>query len=152
MTTREVAETVGILAVVVSLVFVGFQLRQEHVYAQGEQYQARSEMRLANLRAMIESEVALSAIAKRNGFVDTDTLTKEEQAFALLGKEIGLASWDNVHYQYELGLLEDDYWLKARERFKDELRNPDRRAFYENAEQRVSFQALVNELVLEIEE
>ncbi len=152
MIIRDLLETIGVLAVVVSLVFVGLQLRQEHVYAQGEQYQARSEMRLANLRSMIESEVALGAIAKRNGFTDTGRLTKEEQAFALLGREIGLASWDNVHYQYELGLLDHSYWTAARERVKDELRDPVRRQFYEDAGQRETFQALVQQLVSEIEE
>ncbi len=151
MKVRDVVETLGLLAVVASLGFVGLQLRQEHVVAQGEQYQARSEMRLANIRSMIESDTALSVVAKTSGLVDTVEFTKEEQAIGLLGKQMGLASWDNVHYQYELGLLEETYWSKARERFKDELRNPDLREFYERAGQRQSFQQLITQLVSEIE-
>ena len=55
---NEIAELVGIVAIVASLVFVGLQMRQDHVFARSD-LGAGSFESLASLRqAMISDEFA----------------------------------------------------------------------------------------------
>ena len=64
MRSRDTIEFVGLIAIVGSLVFVGLQLRQDRVVAEANQYQARAEMRLGNIRALLESDSAIPVMTK----------------------------------------------------------------------------------------
>jgi hypothetical protein len=148
---RLFIEAFGVLAIVLSLVFVGFQLELEQTFAKGAQYQGRAEITSGNIQAMMQSETALSRIAKSRGYVEEDGYTPEEQAVKYLGIWMGFIAWDNVEYQYQLGLLDEDWWLGAREGLKRELRDTDRRKYFEEAAERDSFSKLIQELGDEID-
>lgn len=150
--TRFFIEAFGMLAIVVSLVFVGFQLKLEQTFAKGAQYQGRAEITSGNIQAMIQSEAALSRIAKNRGYVEKDGYTPEEQAVSQLTIWMAYIAWDNVEYQYQLGLLDDEWWQGAREGLKKEMRDPERRRFFEDSVERETFRALISELGKEIDE
>ena len=58
LSNRELAEIVGVLAVVASLVFVGLQLMLDRKIASGEQYSARAMARQSMLQSYLESDAA----------------------------------------------------------------------------------------------
>jgi len=148
---RFYVETIGIIAVVLSLIFVGFQLRLEQKMALGAQYQGRAEITSSNIQAFIQSEAALSRIAKDQGYVEENGYTPEEQAIRFLSLWMAFIAWDNVEYQYQLGLLEEDWWAGTRKAFKEEMRQPDRRKYFEENVERESFRKFIEEVGQEID-
>ncbi|NQV70879.1 MAG: hypothetical protein HQ498_12710 [Pseudohongiella sp.] len=63
LTIKESIETIGIVSIVASLIFVGMQLRLDRDVAVAEVYIARTESRRADLRAFLESEASLQELA-----------------------------------------------------------------------------------------
>ena len=53
---KQTLEALGIVAVVVSLIFVGVQLMLDRRIAESERYESRGESRMANIRALLESD------------------------------------------------------------------------------------------------
>ena len=62
---KDGAELIGIGAIVLSLIFVGFQIKQSHEIAMAAQYQARLDTWVGVLAAYIQSDVALRVVGER---------------------------------------------------------------------------------------
>ena len=62
---KDGAELIGALAIVLSLIFVGFQIKQSHEIAIAAQYQARLDTQVSVLAAQIQSDVALRVAGDR---------------------------------------------------------------------------------------
>ena len=127
---KDIAEVVGIAAIVASLVFVGLELRQSQEIAIAAQYQERSNSGTENLYNVLESESQLMASAKRldsrgwpSGFLsDKDKMWLEshspiEWAEANTWSQINLLIFDNYHFQYQSGFLNEEAWQSIRSRF-----------------------------------
>jgi glutathione S-transferase len=100
---KNVAEFVGIAAIVASLVFVGLQLKQSQEIAIANQYQAWAEASLNLFATHIEADYATPG----NRVEITDTLT---------AGDIAQANWlwtaaDNNYYQFQRGFTENEAWL-----------------------------------------
>lgn len=101
---KEIAELVGIVAIVASLLFVGLQLKQSHEIALATQYQSRAEATQNLHLAGIEADWIAPIPALRNQVSD-----------ALSARDINLFLWlwiqfDNHYYQYQSGFLEESAW------------------------------------------
>lgn len=100
---REVVEIAGVLAVVVSLVFVGLELRQTTSAVRAASFQSMtSDAHNLNMARAGSPELNL---ALRLWLEDADSLTVDQDNAAWAWEFTVLRHFENVHRQAELGLL-----------------------------------------------
>jgi hypothetical protein len=122
---KNSAELVGLAAIVGSLIFVGLQMEQSHEIALSEAYQQRSAMTSDAFFALSENDNALAAllvaIPSDTSEVPDGISPKELIAFQywMLGM---MAALENVHYQYQIGFMTEESWLRSRNSLKAQLR------------------------------
>jgi len=125
---KDMVEIAGITAVVVSLIFVGLELRQSQKIAVASQYQSRIGFNLDFFDSLDEqdfldlgdrtkrrvNESSVSAELKRE-LLQMDTASLGRAAVA--ARKI-LYIFDNNHYQYRAGFLDEESWRATRRRTK----------------------------------
>jgi len=124
---KEIAELIGIAAIVGSLIFVGMQMRQTHQIALANQYQARFESVREINATRIESDVALrvmgetvSQVASEDGSIPQsfrdliDDMPIEEVGFRYLDAHTMLKQFDNLYFQYKSDFLDEQSWQSLR--------------------------------------
>jgi hypothetical protein len=124
---KDVAEIIGVLAIVLSLIFVGYQIKQSHEIALAAQYQARVDTWVGVLSAYVQSDVALRVHGSRarnlplpDGVDQVrwkkwhDDTPVEEIGFHYLSAVIDLRTADNNYFQYQSGYLNQRAWLAFR--------------------------------------
>lgn len=99
---KVLAELVGIIAIVASLIFVGLQLKQGHEVALAAQYQARAEAYMDFSLAGIEADWMIPPLRSLGG----------EKVSA---RDISAVMWqwtyfDNNNFQYQSGFLTAEAW------------------------------------------
>ncbi len=106
------------LSIAASLIFVGVQLRQDKLIAQAEQFQGRIEITSDNYRTFLEGHDVLAIRVKARSGVELTAVEKEvSETFLAL---VHLA-YQNLHFQYRLGLLDEDWWVASRENLKRDM-------------------------------
>ena len=140
MSWRTIAETVGAIAIVGSLIFVGLQLQQSQEIAIGSQYQERANAAIEMFSAQLGNDIALSL----RGAEIRQTLVASNQSHLIeehSDLQIGVAwvsfqtlftVYDNNHFQYSAGYLDHDSWMAFRQRMITILAVPLNKAFYED--------------------
>jgi hypothetical protein len=126
-TWKDGAELIGVLAIVLSLIFVGFQIKQSQEIAMAAQYQARLDTWAGVLAAYVQSDVALRVVGKRTRSsplpdgIDQAKWKKwhedtpvEEIGYHVLSSAIQLRTADNLYFQYQSGFLSEEAWLAFR--------------------------------------
>ena len=159
-------QVIGLFGVIASLVFVGFQLRQDHRIALANTYQARTASLVDSFHARAANSDALSAELRFRGINPNDPVSRPsfdipESAGTMTELEfragifVALATWqqwNNLHYQYELGFMPDDSWLRLRAIIK---RNFERQtlavAAYESVQTTPALDEVVEEIIAEVE-
>lgn len=163
---RKNLELVGVVAVVASLIFVGMQLLLDRRIANAEQYANRAESRAANLRTLLESEAYFhnaesmwelgnrpswwnenSAIAE---LVEQNKLSVQDLFLQIQVANLALLGMDNLYFQYQQGLLSDDFWEQQEQILKSQLRNDElRRSIFQVNSRPIN--EVVSQLISEIE-
>lgn len=162
---KHLAELVGIVAIVASLLFVGLQLKQSQDIAIAEQYQNRAiaggeymlwwvdnDQFLRRLVSDVES-LYESGEGDENFRELFETQGPELLATKMIDDLYGLTMFDNFYKQYQLGTLEEESWVAFRYRLKKNLQDKMVRAAFIDEPQRwrESFQQLCTELIAEID-
>lgn len=104
---KDIAELIGIAAIVGSLIFVGLEMRQTRVIAMAAAYQARTDSEL-NIQQMFDDTYGM--IELRRKFRAGEPLTATEQISLDKTHEVRFMYLENVHYQVEIGMLSDEIW------------------------------------------
>lgn len=100
---KEVAEIVGIAAIVASLLFVGLQLKQSHEIALATQFQARAEATQNLHLAGIEADwLPVRPLRDR---ISGEMSARDINVFLWLWIQ-----YDNHYYQYQAGYLDESAW------------------------------------------
>ena len=146
---KDIAELVGIAAIVASLIFVGLQMKQSHEIALSAAYQARTEVLVEFMTAMATDEVSRSAMAKN--FSGAGGFTPDERVAATFMTRAGVALMQNSHYQYVQGFLDEEHWRSVRFLIKQQLRTPIGRELLYDDQIRPSFKLVVDEIAQEID-
>ena len=133
---KDFAELVGMAAIVASLIFVGYQLKQDRDIAIAEAFQARAFASAEHVRALAANENAARGIIRARYSIDPDEslpagFTSEElaelPAIELFAASLHLLSdiliWDNSHFQYTHGFLPESHWQRVRGTIEEGLRN-----------------------------
>ena len=118
---KDIAELVGIAAIVASLIFVGLQMKQSQEIAIAAQYHERAAMAIDNFNAELESGRLLPFFARVNGYVATSDEDIEQFAAMGLWQAKFLLIMDNNYFQYQSGFVEESSWQSHRASLKRAL-------------------------------
>ena len=159
--TRKILETVGILSVVASLLFVGMQLLLDRRIATSEQYQNRAESRKSDFRAMLESDGYMAYETERwesgirpSWWTDELKVNAEREGLSstsivasILSDRMSLVHFDNLYYQYNQGMLDEEFWQGVLGLLETQMStNPQVRAIWLNARLRRPIADLLEKL------
>jgi len=105
--TQKWMQIVGLIGVVASLMFVGFELKQSRDIAIAQMYQDRAALDIQVRSYMAPSERVYDALQKSS---KGQELNSEEQI--AVNRAIGnvLIYWETNHLLYEMGMLDDEHW------------------------------------------
>ena len=109
MVARNWVEVVGLITVVLSLLFVGLELRQSSEIATVEASQALLQMNqeLAIAGYMEPDMAALTVKAREHG-LDSLSTVEAERYFSFVRAQINI--WEQAFYSHSRGVLNDDQW------------------------------------------
>jgi hypothetical protein len=126
---KDTAELIGIAAIVASLIFVGWQMKQDRDIALAATYQERASATVAAAVSQANNPVGISAAIKLydgrspeepipNGIIripeGAPPITYREFYVAATESSAVWFLWDNSHYQYEAGYLPQEHWDRIR--------------------------------------
>ena len=142
--SRQVIEVVGILAVVLSLIFVGLQLILDRNVAETEIYANRAESLKSDYRAQLESEFYIGLQVKDwergirpvwwteelDRYKEDAGYTNTDMVVQILAYEIIALHYDNVYFQYNQGLLAEGSWERFRVALEARISDPLQQAVF----------------------
>jgi hypothetical protein len=102
------ADVIGGAAVIVSLIYVGIQIRRNVKSSQSQTSQSAHES-LANVSLEIGKDPYLSSFT-RKGMIAFDELSEDEQFQFVILMTSTFRRYENVFYQYKRGFLEEGLW------------------------------------------
>ena len=105
---NAVVQLLGMLGIIISLIFVGLEMRQSQRIAIAGQYQARAAMNAASIQAAIEAGIDFNA---QSGLSQSN-LTSEEQVQQRNFTNLAYTRIENDYYQYQQGLIDEETWGK----------------------------------------
>ena len=108
---REVAELLGIAAIVASLIFVGLELQQSRRIAIADVYQQQANLLVEIHNNQMATEPYMLAVQKlRSG----QELNETDRTYLRAAIASWLSYFENVHFQYRQGLLSAEHWQSVR--------------------------------------
>lgn len=132
--TKDIAEIVGICAIVISLIFVGIQLMLERKVALAEQYFNRAESVKEDYRTALLSTEHFRALEedwaltgehyylgrnwKEMEQVKDGTRRISSIETRWLIDRLSIVGYDNLYFQYKQGLLDEETWAGLRANLK----------------------------------
>ena len=110
-------QIIATLGVIASIIFLGFELRQNRQLMKAQIYQSRAEMIQNTFLVLSESEHLVPIFNKLETARDESAsfaeavarLSSEEKIRLGFYYERQIRHLDNMYYQYELGLIDDEY-------------------------------------------
>ena len=140
----NVAEIGAAIGVIVTLIFVGFELRSSTEATEAATREAINGKDLAFLSLQIDSSVLAIASAKRRNDEELSSLEEDQ---LVREQYINFASFDFSYSEYRLGAQDLDGWLRHRKIAQSVIENsPYARIMWERRQQTFTpeFQELVN--------
>ena len=132
--TKDIVEIFGMFAIVVSLIFVGIQLRLERKVAMAEQYFNRAETVKEDYRTRLLSSEYFQeveenwAITGQTYYSDSDWPEMQQVRDGLrrissvetlmLVDRLQIVGYDNLYFQYKQGLIDELTWQGLRSNLK----------------------------------
>ena len=100
-------QVLGLAAVAISLVFVGYELKLSREIAMADIYQQRTALGFQLITESTGNETYVTALGKLER---GENLTDHEEA-SIAGDYLRwLTHWENLHFQYQLGLITQEQW------------------------------------------
>ena len=107
----SIAEIVGAIAIVISLLFLSFQVRENTIAVRAQTRQALSEQDISYFEAGLDPSIVAGAIAKSQ-MEDSLSFIEFSQLHRL--QNLNFRIFENAYYQMNAGTLEKREW----ERYK----------------------------------
>ena len=98
------AEIIGGISIVASLLFVGFQINQNSVTVQAQTRLAMTEQARDNIKHSMEPMSLRIMVKLANG----EELTQEEVFYSNMEMNLSLRGAENVFYQFRVGTFSDE--------------------------------------------
>lgn len=126
---RSIAELIGLTAVVVSLLLVAYELRQAQLSLSAAAHSDRADRLLDIYEYMATSGFAAAAAKARSGHALSAT---ERQVLRSMSQMV-LRHFEDLHYQYAIGVIDEETWLANTEGMKTAFLNPAFEAVWEES-------------------
>jgi len=107
----DLAQVVSALAVVASLVYVGFEIRQNTEASRAATRQSIAETDFEYVGATLDPVMLVEAEAKYEAGLD---LTATERFILRERQHLNFRIFENAYYQYRAGLLGEETWERYR--------------------------------------
>ena len=143
-----IGEILGALAVVVTLGYLAVQIRQSTAVARSSTRQAIAQMSMeSGSNVANDPEIAALMIRDLKG----EELSEVEQLRIFSRAYIAMRHWENIHYQYNEGLVSKDQWEGFRKNLSSLLAIDAYREYWEHESFHYSdaFQAEIASLLKE---
>ena len=105
---KDIAELIGIASIVASLIFVGFQMRQNHEIALVTLYQMRADAARDVMIGMLESDDLRDAFEKYE--IGEEPPDFGDVYSVQTYMNILLNHFENAHFLYLRGFLTEEHW------------------------------------------
>lgn len=156
-------ELAGAITVIASVGFVGLQLKLDRDVALADSFTDGIESRKEDIRAKMESDTYMlmqQELWEAGVRPDWWTTSLENSESKYLGSgaqimarfyevDLDYLELERIHFRYNQGLIDQDYWNGAKDILRDFLTDPFRRAVFLSRGSRLS--ETVNELIEEID-
>ena len=124
----NIGEFVGSIAVLVTLIYLAIQIRQNTAATKIQIRQAIADSQSANINLRATDDRLPIIIAKAN---DSEDLTLEEEHRLYFHLDATLRQFENFHSHYKSGVLDTDDWLSLLYGLERTLRSPKAREVWE---------------------
>lgn len=104
----QVAASIGVM---LSLIFVGFEIKQSREIAIADIFQQKSAPAVQVQQGMISIELFVEALEKAQLGENLSPIERRRLKF---GNNPWFQYWENNHFQYEIGLLSEDGWQASK--------------------------------------
>ena len=105
MSGKDIRESVGLLLVVASMVFVGLEIRQNTAVARGQTRQELAALNQEWLTLMSQDAEYYDLFAR--AWQDEDELSEREETRATLMMILNMRNLENVFFQYSEGFVDE---------------------------------------------
>jgi hypothetical protein len=105
----NIAEVISSIGVVVSLIYVGVQVRQNTRAQKAATYHGLTSNTVAILSPMLAEPGITEFIVRMQANPEAATPAEKLRFHAFL--LIGFRHWDNLYFQYRTGALDEQMWL-----------------------------------------
>ncbi len=112
-----------------SLVFVGFEIKQSREIAIADIFQQKSALAVQVQQGLLSPELYSDTMRK---MVSGEELSPFEEGLLQFGQTPWFQYWENNHFQYEIGLLSEAAWQGSRNAMRNRLRNPRYQEWWES--------------------
>jgi hypothetical protein len=114
------AEIVGGISIVASLLFVGLQIKQSAVTVQAQTRLAMTEQARDNIKHSMEPMSLRIMVKLANG----EELTQEEVRYSDMAMNLDLRGAENVFYQYRVGTFSKEEFEGYKSFYRQEFSGP----------------------------
>ncbi|MEQ8693996.1 MAG: hypothetical protein RIC85_01545, partial [Gammaproteobacteria bacterium] len=114
-----IGEIVGAVAVVVSLVYLAVQIRQNSKIVAANTFQSISATS-ADIAMRLAESPELSELMSK-GFSHPETFTPKETTQFQLFLRASFRNYENYYYQYRLGYFEEEIWAGYEQQIIDQV-------------------------------
>ncbi len=104
-------QILGVFGVIAGLVFLGYEIRQNHELMKAQTRQALAQSAIDLLRGEAENGELASIVRRGNA---GEELSDDEFFRYRRANVAFFAYWENVFYQYEAGLIDDSEFIPQR--------------------------------------
>ena len=146
LSNKDFLEIAGAIALVGSLAFVGLQLKLDRDIALAQSFSDGIESRKEDIRAKMESESYMLMLGtlwesgqrpqwwlNASESYESKTLSSGPQIMARFFEvELDYLEFENLYFRFEQGLMDQNYWLGAKQLLTSFLNDPFRRAVFLN--------------------
>ena len=108
-----IAELLGAIAVLMTLVYLAIQLRQNNAFAQAQAMQARTDTQINMISFVMSNPEYLNAIValtKSVGGSASEEVSQEERNKATIALSVMRTTLENTFEQYKKGLIGRDFY------------------------------------------
>jgi hypothetical protein len=141
-----ISEIAGTIAVVVSLIYVGVQIKQNTTVARSTARQSVTELMVEAGSNMVQDSTLAAALLKN---MKGEHLDDVERLRLLGHANISMRNFENIHYQFRTGMLTEEEWLGFKMNLGAVFEWPLIRTYWENEKQFFSpvFQAEIDSIL-----
>ena len=112
-------QALGFIGVIVSLLFVAYELKQSRDIATAEMYLNTKQLEFEALSLMLTPEMVRPVI---NKLASGEELLPRERVILHEFSDVWLDISDSIHFQYQMGLVTREVWEAERAQIRDLLK------------------------------